>query len=110
MENSRRKFIKNLSGSVAAITIATDVAASNHVIKRKLISSTTISSNDKIRIGLIGAGIIGHYDTDAALKVDGVELAAVCDLYRSFRQGKGEVGEYYFHNKGLPGTTGKKRY
>lgn len=81
MENSRRKFIKNLSGSVAAISIATDVAASDHVIKRKLISATTISSNDKIRIGLIGAGIIGHYDTDTALKVDGVELAAVCDLY-----------------------------
>ena len=81
MENSRRKFIKNLSGSVAAISIATDIAASEHVIKRKLISTTSISSNDKIRIGLIGAGIIGHYDTDTALKVDGVELAAVCDLY-----------------------------
>ena len=81
MENSRRKFIKNLSGSVAAISIGNDVAASENAIKRKLISKTTTSSNDKIRIGLIGAGIIGHYDTDAALKVDGVELAGVCDLY-----------------------------
>ena len=81
MANSRRKFIKNLSGSVAAISIGNDVAASENVIKRKLISTTTTSSNDKIRIGLIGAGIIGHYDTDAALKVDGVELAGVCDLY-----------------------------
>ena len=81
MGNSRRKFIKNLSGSVAAISIGNDVAASENVIKRKLISTTTTSSNDKIRIGLIGAGIIGHYDTDAALKVDGVELAGVCDLY-----------------------------
>ena len=81
MENSRRKFIKNLSGSVAAISVGNDVSASENVIKKKLISATTTSSNDKIRIGLIGAGIIGHYDTDAALKVDGVELAAVCDLY-----------------------------
>ena len=81
MENSRRKFIKNLSGSVAAISVGNDVSASENVIKKKLISTTTTSSNDKIRIGLIGAGIIGHYDTDAALKVDGVELAAVCDLY-----------------------------
>lgn len=81
MVNSRRKFIKNLSGSVAAISIGNDVAATENAIKRKLISTTTISSNDKIRIGLIGAGIIGHYDTDAALKVDGVELAGVCDLY-----------------------------
>ena len=81
MGNSRRKFIKNLSGSVAAISIGNDVAASENAIKRKLISTTTTCSNDKIRIGLIGAGIIGHYDTDAALKVDGVELAGVCDLY-----------------------------
>ena len=81
MANSRRKFIKNLSGSVAAISIGNDVAASENAIKRKLISTTTTCSNDKIRIGLIGAGIIGHYDTDAALKVDGVELAGVCDLY-----------------------------
>ena len=81
MENSRRKFIKNLSGSVAAISVGNDVSASENVIKKKLISTTTTSSNDKIRIGLIGAGIIGHYDTDAALKVDGVELGGVCDLY-----------------------------
>ena len=81
MVNSRRKFIKNLSGSVAAISVGNDVSASENVIKKKLISTTTTSSNDKIRIGLIGAGIIGHYDTDAALKVDGVELAGVCDLY-----------------------------
>ena len=26
-------------------------------------------------------GIMGHADTDTALKVPGVELAAVCDLY-----------------------------
>ena len=81
MENSRRKFIKNLSGSVAAISVGNDVSASENVIKKKLISTTITSSNDKIRIGLIGAGIIGHYDTDAALKVDGVELGGVCDLY-----------------------------
>ncbi|MEO7768794.1 MAG: Gfo/Idh/MocA family oxidoreductase, partial [Ferruginibacter sp.] len=50
-------------------------------IKKQLISTKKISANDKIRIGLIGSGIIGHYDADTALKVDGVELVAVCDLY-----------------------------
>ena len=81
MENSRRKFIRNLSGSVAALSVGTQAAADNHIIKKQLVSKAVISANDKIRIGLIGCGIIGHYDTDTALKVDGIELVAVCDLY-----------------------------
>jgi predicted dehydrogenase len=44
-------------------------------------SKLKIAANDKVRIGLIGCGIIGHYDTDTALKVPGVELVAVCDIY-----------------------------
>ena len=45
-------------------------------------SEAKITANDKVRIALIGSGIIGHYDTDTALKVPGVELVAVCDLYK----------------------------
>ncbi len=81
MPNSRRKFIKNLGGSVAALSVGTQVVAENKAIQKQLISKTTSGANETIRIGLIGCGIIGHYDTDAALKVVGVELAAVCDLY-----------------------------
>ena len=40
-----------------------------------------IGSNDKLRIATIGMGIMGHSDTDTALKIPGVELAAACDLY-----------------------------
>lgn len=81
MENSRRDFLKNMSGSVAAVTIGNNVSTEGGIIRKTLTSNAKVSANDKIRIGLIGSGIIGHYDTDAALKVDGVELVAVCDLY-----------------------------
>ncbi len=81
MQNSRRSFLKNVSGSVAALSVGTKVVAENKVVRKQLSSMATSSANDTIRIGLIGCGIIGHYDTDAALKVPGVELAAVCDLY-----------------------------
>jgi hypothetical protein len=40
-----------------------------------------ISSADKIRVGVIGFGIQGHFDLQTALKVPGVELAGICDLY-----------------------------
>lgn len=39
------------------------------------------AASDTIRLAVIGFGIQGHYDLMTALKVPGVELAAVCDLY-----------------------------
>ena len=47
-----------------------------------ILSKIKVSSNDKVRIALIGSGIIGHHDTETALKVPGVELVAVADLYQ----------------------------
>jgi predicted dehydrogenase len=76
MANSRRKFIKTIGASALGIQ-----AATAHYSPDTLYSNTKITANERIRIGLIGAGIIGNIDTDTALKVDGVELAAVCDLY-----------------------------
>ena len=78
MKTNRRNFLKKLSGTTAAITLGTHAFASEHYT---LESKAKTTANDKIRIGLIGAGIIGHYDTDTALQITGVELAAVCDLY-----------------------------
>lgn len=39
------------------------------------------SPNDRIRLACIGLGIMGNKDCATALKVSGVELVAVCDLY-----------------------------
>ena len=81
MKNQRREFLKKAGGSIALATVGSGLvgsAAANTVLLKSGMKS---QSNDKIRIGLIGAGIIGHYDTDAALTIDGVELVAACDLY-----------------------------
>jgi predicted dehydrogenase len=80
MNNTRRDFIRKISSTSALIVggmAITDAYGKTITLK----SEAKISANDKIRIALIGSGIIGHYDTDTALKVPGVELVAVCDLY-----------------------------
>nr|WP_290707851.1 Gfo/Idh/MocA family oxidoreductase [Flavihumibacter sp. CACIAM 22H1] len=41
-----------------------------------------IAANDLIRIGVIGMGIMGHRNLRTALKVPGISLAGVCDLYQ----------------------------
>jgi predicted homoserine dehydrogenase-like protein len=81
MQKNRRQFIRNMGASVASIAVGSTVQAGDHIQPEILRSSITVSANDRIRIGLIGAGIIGHFDTDTALKVPGVEMVAACDLY-----------------------------
>lgn len=85
---SRRKFVKGLAqGGLMA-------GAAPFIVSRKPYRETVtlntradisrnkkIAANDKIRLGVIGAGIIGFYNINSALSVSGVELAAVCDLY-----------------------------
>ncbi|MDP4223796.1 MAG: Gfo/Idh/MocA family oxidoreductase [Bacteroidota bacterium] len=79
---SRRQFIRQLGGTsllVAAGGLRS--LASDEIQKNAMPYKSGISANDKIRIATIGMGIMGNVDTDTALKVPGVELAAVCDLY-----------------------------
>ena len=81
MNDTRRDFIKKITGTSALIVGGIAIIdAYGKTITLK--SETKISANDKIRIALIGSGIIGHYDADTAMKVPGIELVAVCDLYK----------------------------
>jgi predicted dehydrogenase len=74
----RRNFLKKVGGVSAAVATGLDLSARE---TRMMQSQARVSANDKIRLGLIGAGIIGHFDMDTALKIPGTELVAVCDLY-----------------------------
>lgn len=81
MASSRRKFLRQLGGTAALVTsssIAGFAEEKVHILK----ADKKVSSNDKIRVAGIGMGIMGHGDMETALKVPGVELAGVCDLYQ----------------------------
>lgn len=80
--SSRRKFLRQL-GTSAAIFSGGNLAAMTldekqiHYLKPE----KKYAANDKVRIAGIGMGLMGFGDMDAALKVPGVEVAGVCDLY-----------------------------
>lgn len=82
-KNSRRKFIKlATAGTIAASTPARLSAAPKVVqLESEPDSQRQVSANDRIRLGLIGAGGMGFGDTETALRVNGVELVAAADLY-----------------------------
>jgi predicted dehydrogenase len=81
MKNSRRDFIQKLTATSALVAASSTFADAEQVENRIISVEKRFGSNDKVRLGLIGAGIIGHIDMDTALKVPGTELVAVCDLY-----------------------------
>jgi len=80
--SSRRHFIQQMSGTALAMAAGNSVLAyADHWQNQVDGYSRIIGPNDKIRLATIGIGIQGHNDTDAALKIPGVELVAVADLY-----------------------------
>ena len=81
MQKNRRSFIRNIGASLTSVAVGSSFIHESNGDSKLLRSNIKVASNDNINIGLIGAGIIGHFDTDAALKVPGVKLVAACDLY-----------------------------
>lgn len=84
---NRRGFLKNLSlatGGILAGSAITQQASAAYIeqIRRENDQEKKrYAANDNINIALIGAGGMGTSDTITALKVPGVKVAAVCDLY-----------------------------
>ena len=75
----RRDFLKISTASVAGMTMSTNSFAEQATFSGK-----------PVRLGFVGVGNRGSYHLDCALGVEGVEVAAVCDiddkaLYRAKR-------------------------
>ncbi|MBC6490100.1 Gfo/Idh/MocA family protein [Flavihumibacter stibioxidans] len=81
--SSRRRFLQSLGGSAMLLASGPLLALSSDDAEERILSyDKKISSNDAIRIGVIGMGIMGYQNIGSALKVPGVEMVAACDLYK----------------------------
>jgi predicted dehydrogenase len=80
---SRRKFLQQIGATSMMLGAAplSSLAAREKAEERILNYERKTSANDKVRLGVIGYGVQGHFDLNTALKVPGVELAGICDLY-----------------------------
>jgi len=70
-EFSRRRFLGQLPLGVAAAATVTN----------RLARARVLGANDRIRIGIIGAGARGQQDLKAAIAVPNVECVAMADVY-----------------------------
>ncbi|MDX1409904.1 MAG: Gfo/Idh/MocA family oxidoreductase, partial [Saprospiraceae bacterium] len=78
---SRRRFIRQLAMGTAGIATGSQIMAAGSRTY-PLYRTSGFSANDQIQIALIGAGGMGVEDTKTALRIPGVRLVAVCDLYQ----------------------------
>ncbi len=75
MRPTRRDFLRIAAGTTMTTTTIGGLRA------QELKAPQSSSPNDRIQIATIGYGIQGINDTRVALKVPGVELVAVADVY-----------------------------
>ena len=82
--SSRRKFIQQLGATTLALGAGSiNILKANDTMREETLHMTAqISANDRIRVALIGAGIMGNADLETALKIPGIEFVAACDLYK----------------------------
>lgn len=98
-DKSRRNFLKKATAatSAALITSKTRIEAKPIDITPVAEPPQQVSANDRIRLGLIGAGGMGFGDARTALRVPGVELVAVADIYDGrFTAAKETFGNHLF--------------
>lgn len=99
-ETSRRNFIKLAAATgIAAGSVRVTPAArrKEYLIETDLDQQQSVSPNDKIRLATIGIGGQGSGDTSVALRVPGVELVAVADVYDGrLRRAQEVIGKQLF--------------
>ena len=82
---SRRTFLRKAALGSAVVTASPQILANTYsqkqILKSRNYSFDQHTANDQINLAVIGSGIQGIYDTNSALRVNGVKLVAACDLY-----------------------------
>jgi len=81
MKVQRRNFIKKMIAGGVAASAFPQLILGNESVKGYAGIQTPTQDVSPVRLALIGKGGQGTGDTRTALKVPGVKLVAVCDLY-----------------------------
>jgi hypothetical protein len=98
-EYGRRDFIKSIIGTGAALGTLSCSGMSHKAPKeRKDVAGLTAPPLERVRIGLVGIGMRGGGAVGRLLKVEGVDLVALCDI----RENKVKAASDRIEKEGRP--------
>tara|TARA_R110002073_G_scaffold57778_4_gene146645 strand:+ start:46079 stop:47425 length:1347 start_codon:yes stop_codon:yes gene_type:complete len=108
-DTNRRSFIKKAGvaglGLLSTPILASSSTASFQVLKR----SYNFTDKSTLNFALIGAGGMGMEDINTALKHEGVNLVAVCDLYSGrLEEAKKRFGNTLYTTDNYKDVLGRK--
>lgn len=77
----RRDFMKTLAGAGAALGVAGPKGLGQERPRQaKSAAALTAPPMERVRVGLVGIGMRGNGAVNRLLKIEGVEIAAICDI------------------------------
>jgi len=79
--NSRRKFIQQVTGTALAASVPGIIKATQIERQEEIKLKDYYSPNDNVNVALIGAGGMGTADAMTAKMIPGVKIVAACDLF-----------------------------
>ena len=93
MKPSRRQFLKTAVGAGTGLALAPARRA----------SAARVGPNDTVRLAVVGCGGMGRAHIYSLAYQDGVELVALCDVYKKrYEEAAENVGTIYRDKRGMP--------
>ena len=81
--SSRRKFLKQLGAASLIAPLSSYATIGEEEMEKRIIpNQRKLNTFDDINVAIIGFGIMGIRNARTILKVPGIKLVAVCDLYK----------------------------
>jgi threonine dehydrogenase-like Zn-dependent dehydrogenase len=82
---SRRSFLKKAFGTAIISSTAPSLLSTSSskivALEQQGIPEKKYAANDQVNIAIIGMGIMGFANAETSVKIPGVKLVGVCDLY-----------------------------
>ena len=83
LETSRRDFLKGTMWMGATAALAGCVSSAAKICAPGAMTSFAVPPIKKVRVGVVGLGMRGPGAVHRLSSIPGVEVAALCDLYKT---------------------------